>query len=122
MNLEFFIDFSAYKEQHNYNSPKIQRKTGVLPEPTVFAAHKAAAVTLDDIINRVEFKKLRQRCADKGIRRSQYDCFVPHNRTHPHTYLQNDIYYVEHLSFLFDLKVIWLTIKTVLSHKDVYRA
>lgn len=36
--------------------------------------------------------------------------------------LQNDIYYVEHLSFGFDLKVIWLTIKTVLSHKDVYRA
>ena len=36
--------------------------------------------------------------------------------------LQNDIYYVEHLSFLFDVKVVWLTIKTVLSHKDVYRA
>lgn len=36
--------------------------------------------------------------------------------------LRNDIYYVEHLSFLFDLKVVWLTIKTVLSHKDVYRA
>lgn len=36
--------------------------------------------------------------------------------------LQNDIYYVEHLSFGFDLKVIWLTVKTVLSHKDVYRA
>lgn len=36
--------------------------------------------------------------------------------------LQADIYYVEHLSFLFDLKVIFLTFKTVLSHKDVYRA
>lgn len=36
--------------------------------------------------------------------------------------LQADIYYVNHLSFIFDLKVIWLTIKTVLSHKDVYRA
>ena len=36
--------------------------------------------------------------------------------------LQADIYYVEHLSFLFDLKVLWLTFKTVLSHKDVYRA
>ncbi len=36
--------------------------------------------------------------------------------------LRNDIYYVEHLSFLFDLKVLWLTFKTVLSHKDVYRA
>jgi lipopolysaccharide/colanic/teichoic acid biosynthesis glycosyltransferase len=36
--------------------------------------------------------------------------------------LQADIYYVDHLSFFFDCKVIWLTIKTVLSHKDVYRA
>ncbi len=36
--------------------------------------------------------------------------------------LQNDIYYVEHLSLMFDIKVVWLTIKTVLSHKDVYRA
>lgn len=36
--------------------------------------------------------------------------------------LQADIYYVEHLSFLFDIRVIWLTIKSVLSHKDVYRA
>lgn len=35
--------------------------------------------------------------------------------------LQADIYYVEHLSFWFDLKVIWLTIKTILSHKNVYR-
>lgn len=36
--------------------------------------------------------------------------------------LQADIYYVNHLSFLFDCKVILLTIKTVLSHKSVYRA
>lgn len=36
--------------------------------------------------------------------------------------LQADIYYVNHLSFLFDCKVIWLTIKTVLTHKSVYRA
>lgn len=36
--------------------------------------------------------------------------------------LQADIYYVNNLSFLFDCKVIWLTAKTVLSHKDVYRA
>ena len=33
-----------------------------------------------------------------------------------------DIYYVEHLSLAFDMKVLWLTVKTVLSHKDVYRA
>lgn len=36
--------------------------------------------------------------------------------------LQNDIYYVKHLSFLFDCKVLILTFKTVISHKDVYRA
>ena len=36
--------------------------------------------------------------------------------------LQADIYYVEHLSFCFDMRVIWLTIKAVVSHKDIYRA
>ncbi len=36
--------------------------------------------------------------------------------------LQADIYYVNHLSFLFDCKVFLLTIKTVLTHKSVYRS
>lgn len=36
--------------------------------------------------------------------------------------LNADIYYVNHLSFLFDCKVLLLTIKTVLKHKDIYRA
>lgn len=36
--------------------------------------------------------------------------------------LEADIYYVNHLSFLFDCRILWLTIKTVLSHKDVFRA
>lgn len=35
--------------------------------------------------------------------------------------LDNDIYYVEHMSFLFDVKIIWLTIKNVLQQKNVYR-
>lgn len=36
--------------------------------------------------------------------------------------LQNDIYYVKHLSFLFDIKIIFLTINAVLKHKNVYRS
>ena len=36
--------------------------------------------------------------------------------------LQADIYYVEHLSLGFDLKIICLTVKAVLSRKNVYRA
>ena len=36
--------------------------------------------------------------------------------------LQNDIYYVNHLSFCFDLKIIWMTLKGVIAHKDIYRA
>ena len=36
--------------------------------------------------------------------------------------LQNDIYYVNHLSFCFDMKIIWMTLKGVIAHKDVYRA
>jgi len=35
--------------------------------------------------------------------------------------LQNDIYYVNHLSFCFDMKIIWMTLKGVIAHKDVYR-
>ena len=36
--------------------------------------------------------------------------------------LQADIYYVNHLSFLLDLKIVWLTVKSIIAHKDVYRA
>lgn len=36
--------------------------------------------------------------------------------------LKNDIYYVEHMSFLFDIKIIFITIKSVLFSKNVYRA
>jgi len=36
--------------------------------------------------------------------------------------LQADIYYVNHLSFLFDLKILRITVRSVLSHKGVYRA
>ena len=35
--------------------------------------------------------------------------------------LQADIYYVDNLSFLFDVKVLLHTAKTVLSHKGIYR-
>lgn len=36
--------------------------------------------------------------------------------------LQNDIYYVKHMSFLFDVKIIFMTIKSVLFSKNIYRA
>ena len=36
--------------------------------------------------------------------------------------LQNDIYYVNHLSFCFDMKIIWMTLRGVIAHKDIYRA
>ncbi len=35
--------------------------------------------------------------------------------------LKNDIYYVEHLSLLFDIKIIFMTIATVLGHKNINR-
>ncbi len=35
--------------------------------------------------------------------------------------LQNDIYYVQHMSFLFDIQIIFMTIKSVLFSKNVYR-
>ncbi len=36
--------------------------------------------------------------------------------------LQNDIYYVKHMSFLFDIKIFFMTIRCVLFSKNVYRA
>ncbi len=36
--------------------------------------------------------------------------------------IQNDIYYVEHISFFFDIKILWLTVVSVLSSKNVYRS
>ena len=35
--------------------------------------------------------------------------------------IRNDVYYVQHLSFAFDCKIVWLTIKSVISRKIVYR-
>lgn len=35
--------------------------------------------------------------------------------------LKNDIYYVEHMSFFFDMKILWMTVKTVCSRKNIYR-
>lgn len=35
--------------------------------------------------------------------------------------LRNDIYYVNHLSLWFDIKIVFLTIGTVLSHKNINR-
>lgn len=35
--------------------------------------------------------------------------------------LKNDIYYVEHLSLCFDIKIVFMTIATVLHHKNINR-
>lgn len=35
--------------------------------------------------------------------------------------LHNDIYYVENLSFAFDAKIVWLSIRNVLGQKNIYR-
>lgn len=36
--------------------------------------------------------------------------------------LKNDIYYVKHLSLIFDIKIVLMTIATVLGHKNINRA
>lgn len=36
--------------------------------------------------------------------------------------LKNDIYYVKHLSLLFDIKIVFMTIATVLGHKNINRS
>ena len=41
------------------------------------------------------------------------------NNTTWETMLENDVWYVEHLSFSLDVKIFFLTIKNVLTSKDV---
>ena len=36
--------------------------------------------------------------------------------------LKNDIYYVKHMSFIFDVKIIFMTIKSVFFSKNVFRS
>ncbi len=36
--------------------------------------------------------------------------------------LENDVYYVEHLSFVFDVKILFKTVASVLKHENVYVA
>ena len=50
-----------------------------------------------------------------------YNQAVNRNSVTAHEKLKNDVYYVEHMSLAFDIKIILMTIKTVLSHKNVYR-
>ena len=35
--------------------------------------------------------------------------------------LKNDIYYVKHLSIRFDIKILFMTVATVLGHKNINR-
>ena len=50
-----------------------------------------------------------------------YNQAVNSNSVTAHEKLKNDVYYVEHMSLAFDIKIILMTIKTVVSHKNVYR-
>ena len=50
-----------------------------------------------------------------------YNQAVNRNSVTAHEKLKNDVYYVEHMSFAFDIKIVLMTIKTVVSHKNVYR-
>jgi lipopolysaccharide/colanic/teichoic acid biosynthesis glycosyltransferase len=50
-----------------------------------------------------------------------YNQVVSRNTVSTKEKLKNDIYYVEHMSLCFDIKIIFLTIKNILSHKNVYR-
>lgn len=53
---------------------------------------------------------------------SGYNQVVNRNSVGTKEKLQNDIYYVKHLSLLFDIKIIFMTICTVFRGKDVYRS
>jgi len=50
-----------------------------------------------------------------------YNQVINRNASGTKEKIRNDLYYVEHVSFLFDLKILWMTFSTVLSQKNVYR-
>lgn len=51
-----------------------------------------------------------------------YNQVVNRNSVGTKEKLKNDIYYVKNLSFLFDIKIIFMTIITVINHKNIYRS
>ncbi len=50
-----------------------------------------------------------------------YNQVVRRNSVGTKEKIQNDIYYVENMSFVFDVKIMFLTIKNVLFSKNIYR-
>ena len=51
-----------------------------------------------------------------------YNQVVNRNSVTTKEKLENDIYYVKHISFIFDLKILLMTFKAVLTSKNIYRA
>ncbi len=51
-----------------------------------------------------------------------YNQAVNRNAVSTKEKIKNDIYYVDHMSFVFDMKILLMTIKNVLISKNVYRA
>lgn len=52
---------------------------------------------------------------------SGYNQVVSRNASSTKEKLANDIYYVENISFLLDLKILFLTIKNIIGSKNIYR-
>lgn len=50
-----------------------------------------------------------------------YNQVVRRNSVGTKEKIQNDIYYVENMSFVFDVKIMFLTVKNVLFSKNIYR-
>lgn len=72
---------------------------------------------LDDMQIYTEYqkKKLQVRPGITGYNQAFFRNSVGQNEKFEH-----DVYYAEHISFVFDVKIFFKTIVTILSHKNVY--
>ena len=68
-----------------------------------------------DIYTEHQKKKLKVRPGITGYNQAYYRNSVEQNDKFEH-----DVYYAENVSFLFDLKIFFKTIKTIISHENVY--
>lgn len=68
-----------------------------------------------DDLDEIQKKRLTVRPGITGYTAALYRNSIPQEKKH-----KWDCYYVDHVSFLLDVKIIILTVKTVLLHKNIY--
>ena len=75
---------------------------------------------LPDILKCYDGKEKKKLKVAPGL--TGYSQALHRNQIGMHEKFQEDVYYVEHLSFLLDCRILFWTVQAVLRHKGIYRA